>query len=146
MTTVGPVDAAQRTVEFVVAPDLSNVAAADKALVQLIGLVALNLHKPAIVCVGWRVDAYEDHYNLVFDLVSPAPPITDGHMRVLKELNYVRVQHVWVNVRDGALELSIQVAKSGLLQVVTEETVLHIARVCRIEAAAPDAHKRPRTE
>jgi hypothetical protein len=149
MSTVADVAPVVRTVEFAVAPDLSNVDAEDKGLVELVGLVGLNLHKPAVVCSAWRVDSYSDHYNLIFDFVPTAPPISDGHMRVLKDINYIRIQRVWAQHRDGHLQLSVQLAKANLMQVVTEENVVHIARVCRIvsESHDPrsDSHKRSRT-
>jgi hypothetical protein len=135
-----------RVVGFVTPPDLENVHADDRGLVEVVGVIALNLHKPAVVCESWRIDTYDEHYNVIFELTATAPPITDSHMRILREINYVRVQRVWVQQRDAHLQLTVQIAKAALGQIITEEQVLHIARVSRAHDQTTPGPKRQRAE
>jgi len=131
---------------FVTAPALDNVDEEDKPLLELIGVLVLDSQRPAQICEQWTVDSYARHYNVTFDLLKTAGPISLATMQLCKELNYVRVEHVFVAVEDGHLQLVVQVARASCNQVIVEEQILHIARVHRqVDPTTSVSRKRVRT-
>ena len=139
---------ASRVHGFTTAPTLTDVEDDDKPLLELVGVVVLDSQRPLQAFSQWTVDTYPRHYCMSFDLLPTAGPVTLALMQLCKELNYVRIQSVFVCMADGHLQLVVQVAKANNNHVVVEEQIIHIARVTRIEHAQSDLpfRKRARVE
>jgi len=135
---------APRTVEFVTAPDLTDVDDEDKELVELTSIVALKLQTPRVICAGWRVVTHDTHYLLEFELTPNAGPMTEVHLRTIRELNLVRIVSVWLKLTDGHLNLVVKIARSGTRTFITDELLIHMARVCRRGAEPEVGTKRAR--
>jgi hypothetical protein len=129
---------------FTVAPTLTDVDDDDKPLLELIAVVVLDSQRPIKAFSQWTVDTYARHYCMSFDLLPTAGPITLATLTLVKELNYVRVQHVLVDVVDGHLQIVVQVAKANNNAVVVEEQRICIARTVRVEPAQSDSRERKR--